>query len=59
MDKRDDFDFDIGYFSFFDGDVPRTTSYGAYVSQLICFARMSSHLSDFNARNKSLTAKLL
>ena len=42
-----------------DGDVPRSTSYGVYISQLIRFARVSSHVTDFNARNKSLTAKLL
>ena len=27
-DKRDDFDFDIVNFLFFDGDVPRRASYG-------------------------------
>ena len=58
-DKRDDFDFDIVNFPFLDGDVPRSTSYGVYISQLIRFARVSSHVDDFNARNKSLTAKLL
>ena len=58
-DKRDDFDFDIVNFPFLDGDVPRSTSYGVYISQLIQFARVSSHVVDFNARNKSLTAKLL
>ena len=44
-----------------DGDVPRSTSYGFYISQLIRFAKVSSHVADFNARNKSLTqsAKLL
>ena len=42
-----------------DGDVPRSTSYGVYISQLIRFARVSSHVVDFNDRNKSLTAKLL
>ena len=52
-DKRDDCDFDI------DGDVPRRTSYVVYISQLIRFARASSNLSDFNYRNKVLTAKLL
>ena len=30
-----------------------------YISQLIRFARASSNLSDFNCRNKVLTAKLL
>ena len=57
-DKRDDFDFDIVKFSFFDGAVPRSTSYGVNISQLIRLARVSSHVANFNARNKSLTAKL-
>ena len=30
-----------------------------YISQLIRFARASSHVTDFNNRNKFLTAKLL
>ena len=42
-----------------DGDVPRAASYGVYISQLIRFARVSSHVTDFNTRNKLLTAKLL
>ena len=58
-DKRDDFDFDIVNFQFLDGDVPLATSYGVYISQLIRFARVSSHVADFNTRNKILTAKLL
>ena len=58
-DKRDDFDFDIVNFPFLDGDVPHSTSYGVYISQLIRFARVSSHVDDFNTRNKVLTAKLL
>ena len=58
-DKRDDFDFDIVNFPFLDGDVPRSASYGVYISQLIRFARVSCHVDDFNIRNKVLTAKLL
>ena len=58
-DIWDDFDFDIVNFPFLDGDVPRRTSYGVYISQLIRFARASSNLNDFNYRNKALTAKLL
>ena len=58
-DKRDDFDFDIVNFPFLDGDVPRSTSYGVYISQRIRFARVSSHVDDFNTRNKVLRAKLL
>ena len=53
------FDFDIVNFPFLDGDVPRSTSYGVYISQLIRFTRVSSHVNDFNTRNKVLTAKLL
>ena len=39
-----------------DGDVPRSTSHGVYISQLIRFARASSHVADFNTRNKLLTS---
>ena len=59
FDKPDDFDFDIVTFPFLDGDVPRSTSYGVYISQLSRFARVSTHVDDFNTRNKVLTAKLL
>ena len=58
-DKRDDFDLDIGNFLFLHGNVPHSTSYGVYISQLIRFARVSSHVDDFNTRNTVLTAKLL
>ena len=58
-DKRNDFDFEIVNFLFLDGDVPHATSYGVYISQLIRFARVSSHVTDFNTRNKLLTVKLL
>ena len=54
-----DFDFDIVNFPFLDGDVPRRTWLGLYISHLIRFARASSNLNDCNYRNKALTAKLL
>ena len=47
------------HFSFLDGNVPRRPSYGVFISQLIRFARMCSHVEDFNARNKCVTAGLL
>ena len=56
-DKEDDFDY--VNFPFLDGDVPRLTSYGVYISQLIRFARVSSHINNFNTRNENLTTKLL
>ena len=46
-------------FPLLDGDVPHSTSYGVYISQLIRFGRVFSHVYDFNSRNKVLTAKLL
>ena len=44
---------------FLDGDVSRSASNGVYISQLIRFARVSSHVDDFNTRYKVLTSKLL
>ena len=58
-DKRDDFNFEIVNFPFLDGDVPRSTSYGVYISQLIRFARASSYITDFNTRYKLLTQNFL
>ena len=58
-DKRDDFDLEIVSFQFLDGDVPRSTSYGVYISQLSCFARASSYVTDFNTPNELLTQELL
>ena len=46
-------------FPFLDGDVPRTTSNGVYIPQLIRCARVSSDLTDFSTHNESSTAKLL
>ena len=44
---------------YFEGIANRIYPPELYISQLIRFARVSSHVADFNARNKSLTAKLL
>ena len=38
FDKQDDYNFEIVNFSFVDGDVPRSPSYGVYISQLVRFA---------------------
>ena len=57
-DTRDDFKIEIVNFPFLDGDVPRSPSYGVYISQLIRFARVCSYVDDFNNRNLFLTAKL-
>ena len=41
-------DFDKVNFPFLDGDVPHRPSYGVYISQLIRFARVCSHVDDLN-----------
>ena len=56
-DKADDFNFEIVNFPFLDRDVPRSPSYGVYISQLIRFARVCSIVDDLNNRNLVLTAK--
>ena len=42
-----------------DDDVSCSPSYGVYIPQLICLARVCSNVADFNNRNLFLTAKLL
>ena len=58
-DKRDDFSLDIVNYPHLDGDVPRATSYGVYISQLTRFYRVCSNIDDFNRRNAWITDKLL
>ncbi|MCG8046209.1 MAG: hypothetical protein N0E48_11230 [Candidatus Thiodiazotropha endolucinida] len=58
-DKRADSEFNIVNFPFLGGDVLRSPSYGVYISQVIRFARVSTHVTDFNYRNRSLTGQLL
>ena len=58
-DKWDDFNFEIVNFPFLDGDVPRSPSYGVYISQFTRFARVCSNVDDFNNKNLFLNAKLL
>ena len=58
-DKRNAFNFEIVNFPLLDEDVPRSPSYGVYISQLIRFAGVCFNVDDFNKRNLFLTAKLL
>ena len=51
-DTRDDSDFDTVTFRCLNRDVPRRPSYRVYLSQLIRFARVCSHVENFKARNK-------
>ena len=54
-----EFDFEIVNFPFLVCDVPRSTSYGVYISQLIRFARASSCITDFNTCSKLLTQNFI
>ena len=58
-DKRDDFNFNIVNYPYLDGDVPKVTSYGVYMSQLTRFARACTDVEDFHIRNLNMTSKLL
>ena len=50
-DKRDDFDFGIVNFPFLDSDIPRAASYDVYSSELIRFAKVSSHVTSIPVIN--------
>ena len=52
-------DFFIVNFLYFDGDISTSTSNGVNMPQRIPFARVSIHVTNYNARNKILTAKLI
>ena len=44
--KRDDFDFKIVNFPFLDGDVPRSISYGVYISLVLLIEHISMLLTS-------------
>ena len=58
-DKRDDFNFSIVNYPYLDGNIPKVTSYGVYMSQLTRFARACTNVEDFHNRNLIMTKKLL
>ena len=57
-DKRDDFNFGIVNFPFLDGDVPRSPSYGVYISLLIRFARVCSNVEDLTQDRRAVGLSL-
>jgi hypothetical protein len=58
-DIRDDFNFKIINFPNMCSNIPASPAYGVYISQLIRFARASSHYSDFLKRHLHLRNRLL
>ena len=58
-DKRDDFNFKIKNFPNVCSNTPTSPAYGAYILQLIRYARASSNYSDFLKRHLHLRNRLL
>ena len=57
-DKRDDFGFSIVNFPWLSLAVPRLSSYGIYIAQLVRFARCCTSVFDFNENLSSKVALL-
>ena len=55
-DKRDDYDFDV---ISLDGNIPKSQSYGIFISQLIRYARINTSFSNFISDCKKLVTKLV
>ena len=58
-DKQNDFNFKIINFPNVCSNIPASSAYGVYISQLIRFARASSNYSDFLKRHLHLRNRLL
>ena len=58
-DKRNDFDFGIVNYPHLDGNVPISTSYGVYMSQLVRLCDINLSIGSFLSDVKGLTAKFV
>ena len=58
-DKRDDFNFHITNFPFLSSNIPSSSAYGVFISQLIRYARACSSYEFFILRAARLSSKLL
>ena len=54
-----DFGFPIVNFPWLFSDLPRLSSYGIYISQMVRFARCCTSVLDFRSKNLQITSKLL
>jgi hypothetical protein len=59
FDKSDDFNFPIVNFPFISNNIPASSAYGVYISQLIRYYRACDTYQDFLERGFVLTRKLL
>ena len=57
-DKRDAFDFPIVNFPNLSGNIPKNSSCGVFIGELIRYARACSYFEDFEFRALSLVSKL-
>ena len=58
-DKRNDFNFNIANYPHLDGNVPISTSYGVYMSQLVRFCDINLEICSFLSDVKGMTVKFL
>ena len=58
-DKRDDFDFHIVNFPFLSSNISSGPSYGAYILQLVRYARCCSYYDDFRHCHQMLVERLV
>ena len=58
FDKRDAFDFPIVNFPTLSGNIPKKSSYGVVIGELVRYARACTYYEDFLKRTTSLIIKL-
>ena len=58
-DKRNDFKFSIANYPHIDGNIPYSTSYGVYMSQLVRFCDINLEVRSFLSDVKDMTAKFI
>jgi len=57
-DKRDNFDFPIVNFPTLTGNIPKKSSYGVFVGELVRYVRACTYYEDFQSRTLPLVKKL-
>ena len=57
-DKRDAFHFPIVKFPTLTGNIPKKSSYGVFIGEVVRYARACSYFEDFKLRTLALVSKL-
>ena len=58
-DKRKSFSFEVVNYPYMNSNVPKSPSYGVFISQLTRFCVVNSQVNQFQSNIKELTDKLL